>query len=469
MKYYFSSVASAYFIVPENGLAKISMLIENSLNNNVTLQWQQHGKLKMVDVPSLDLIKTRLLFDISKPGSVSPVEFIGFEKDSKERVDLNGFESISITPSVDDASAKILISSKAPVSFIIINVINDRDIDAYVTWDQGDVKKALLVPNRSSRLVELRFYGKQASPISISGMTIANGIEQKILLNGSAVNTVYPRKEKKVTTLVIGKKIRYLNVEFVNNVAGDIILLWKIGNESKDLMISRGDSKSLNLVLDEAYTAVVFSAVINGEPISLNGKETLQILASSKTTVNRVIANRQFRMDLEVQNRAAGDVILSWIENGLKMTKVIPFKSTNFIKILTKGPMADKPVIFRANLREKGFPVLVNDQVTIELKPEVKKRTRIVVLSPYRLELINEASSDVMVELQLGPDMQMLRIPFGRRKVTNVKFDTFVHSLTFKGYNIKTNRKVQFNNSLNYELSIDSNLKYIQLVITDGK
>ena len=423
----------------------------------------------MVEVPSLNVIKTRILVDISKPGSFSPVKFIGFDKDSKERVDLNGFESISITPSVSDVSAKVLISRKAPESFIIINVINDRDIDAYITWKQGDIKKELLVPNRSSRLEELRFYGRQTRPISFSGMTNINGIEQNVTLNGSAVNIVYPTKEKEITTLVIGKEVKYVYVDFVNNVAGDVILFWKIGNESKDLMVDRGDRKSLNLVLDEPYTTVVFSAVINGEAVSLNGKETLQIVASSKTTVNRVIANRQFRMDLEVQNKAADDVILSWVENGLKMAKVIPFKGTDFIKILTKGPMADKPVSFRANLREKGFPILVNDQITLELKPELKKQHRTVVLSSYRLEFINEASSDVMVELQLGPDMQMLRIPFGRNKVTNVKFDTFVHSLSFKGYNIKTNRKVQFNNSLTYEVSIDSNLKYIQIVITDGK
>ena len=455
--------------MPKKGFASIVLALENSLNEDITLHWHHDGVLKSLDIPSGNTTKT-VNFDISKPGSFSPVEFAGFKTSNQEKVDLNGFESVLLTPTIDIVVTKIVISPKASESFILVNITNNKDVDAYAKWRQGDVEKVLLIPKQSTRLEEVRFYGRQASPISIGAVTNVNGVEQKVLMNGSAAIVLHPKKEREVTVLVIGIEIKALNLDFQNNVAGDVTLSWKIGNERNDLILRRGERKNLNLVLDEKNATAVFSAVIENEAVNLNSKKILQLVASStKKSVHRVIATKEFRLDLEFQNNAVDDVVVKWNENGLHMKKEVAFKSTGYIAILTKGPMADQPISFQAILKESEFPILLNDKARLELKPSVKKRTTAVLLSSYRLEIVNQASSDAVVELKLGPDVEMLRIPFGRLKVTNVKFDTFVQSLRFSGYNAKTNQKVRFNNSLNYEVNKDSKLKNIRIVITDGK
>ena len=446
------------------------MKIENKLNQSITLSWQHNGMLHTRNVPSLGFTKTSINFDMSKPGAAGPVKFIGIKENGRERVDLNGLESISIIPSVDRHPTILAISRKSPESFITINFINNQNLDAYVSWTEGDAKKSLLIPKRSSRYEEIRFHGKRAGPIAIGAVTEANGIEQRVSLNGSETKVLYPRKEKVLKTLVIGKKMRFLSIEFENHVAGSIILSWKIGNDINEMVLLRGENKSLNLLLDEKRATVVFRAALDGLLVDLNGEEALQLTAApSRKIVNRVVASKIFRMDVKVQNNAADDAVLSWNENGAMMTKDVAFGSTDFISIFTKGRMADKPIAFRAILKEKRFPILLNDQVVLELKPEAAKRIRNVVLSSFRLELINRASSDVLVQVQVGPDMEMLKVPFGSTKVKSFDSDFFTQSMRLSGHSSKTNRNVRFNDLLNFEVSNDSNMTYTQIVITDGK
>ena len=446
------------------------MKIENKLNQSITLSWQHNGMLHTRNIPSLGFTKTNINFDMSKPGAPSPVKFIGMKEDGKERVDLNGLESISIVPSADRHLITVGISRKSPESFITINFINNQVIDAYVSWTEGDAKKSLLIPERSSRYKEIRFHGKRASPIAIDAVTQANGIEQRVSLNESETIVLYPRKEKVLTTLVIGKKMKFLNIELENHVAGSIIFSWKIGNDINEMKIQRGEDKSLSLLLDEKHATVLFKAVLDDLPVNLNGEEALQLVAaSSKKIVNRVVASKMFRVDLKVQNNAADDAVLTWNENGAIMTKDIAFGGNAFFSIFTKGHMADKPISFRAILKEKRFPILLNDQVVLELEPEAKKRIRNIMLSSFRLELINRASSDVLVQIQVGPDMEMLKIPFGSTKMKSFKFDFFIKSMRLSGHSTKTNRKIRFNDLLKYEVSTDSNMTNIQIFITDGK
>ena len=459
----------AFVLDPDTGSASIVMNIENPLSETVAIQWQEDGEQKAVFVPTLGQLRRELSFEVSRPGSLSPIEFTAFKQKSKDRVDLNGFESIVMTPSIDAVEEKIVVLPKAPDSFIIVNFVNNRKEPVEVVWKQGDVLRTLLVHQGSERMEEIRFHGKQARALSFRAVTNRNGTEQRLSLNKTEAYTLYPSKEKDRKTLVIGKDLRFLHLVIANLVAGDIDLVWKSDNEIKEFRIRKGKNEELDLAVKESQAVVTLRAELDGLPVTLNGNETLQLIPSEAKTSHRIVAKRAFYLYLDVQNEAPGDVIFSWRENGIDKKLEILSKDTASIKIVIEGPNANAPITFTAVLKATGFPVLLNDQANLYLVPISVKRQGRIILSSYRLQLFNLASNDVMAVVKLGPDVEMIKIPFGRTRVTDVKFDNGIESLKFSGYNTKTFQKIRFNESVDYTVHRDMTAKRIQIFITDGR
>ena len=442
--------------------------MKSTLDEPVVIQWQQNGEKKSITVAAKSTEQKSLDFDLEKPGSLSPIEFIGFIKETKQKVSINNNEAIFFTPSIDKKVNILLISPRRHVAKIYLNVINNASESAELFWEEDELHKVLYVEKDSSRFHEIDPKSGKSVPISFGAFSHENGEQNRLAVNGSIVYSLKPALDVKEQTLVIGKLLRFMNLDFINNVAGDIVIT---KGKEKELTVKRNSSRTLDFVFegDIGLAPIEFEAKLKGNAVKLNGVGQLKLYPTINTTRKAVFAEMNFYSVLNVSNEVGGVIELQWEVDGVKGAREIGKGLKSVIEIKRNGSKADQPLRFKGILRESGFPVLLNEKTEIEVVPVPSRLPSFLVVSPLKLLLINRASSDVVARFQLGPDLEILRIPFRMVKEFKIKPTLMVDSLFLTGANERTNHKVKFNNRLKFLVNKASTENSNEIVVTDGE
>ena len=82
------------------------------------LKWQSDGKIEELEIPKGEAIDKEIV--LSGPRRVQFVEFIAVEKLSKEPVNLNDTESLTLYPAPEKALTKVLTEDGETISLIMI-------------------------------------------------------------------------------------------------------------------------------------------------------------------------------------------------------------------------------------------------------------------------------------------------------------------------------------------------------------
>ena len=442
--------------------------MKSTLDEPVVIQWQQNGEKKSITVAAKSTEQKSLDFDLEKPGSLSPIEFIGFIKETKQKVSLNNNEAIFFTPSIDKKVNILLISPRRHVAKVYLNVINNASESAELFWEEDELHKVLYVEKDSSRFHEIDPKSGKSVPISFGAFSHENGEQNRLAVNGSIVYSLKPALDVKEQTLVIGKLLRFMNLDFINNVAGDIVIT--TGKE-KELTVKRNSSRTLDLLFegDIGLAPIEFEAKLKGNAVKLNGVGQLKLYPTINTTRKAVLAEMNFYSVLNVSNEVGGVIELQWEVDGVKGAREIGKGLKSVIEIKRNGSKADQPLRFKGILRESGFPVLLNDKTEIEAVPVALRRSVPVLATVYELVLINNASGDVVTRIQSGSDVEIVNTPVGTLISMTVKFNEMNNSLLFSGHNTDLSRRTKFNESLSFKVERGISGKQITIVITDSE
>ncbi|XP_065072057.1 LOW QUALITY PROTEIN: uncharacterized protein LOC135696557 [Rhopilema esculentum] len=455
-------------IAPEKGSSYLVLDIKSTLDEPVVIQWQQNGVKKSITVVAKSTEKKSLEFDLENPGSLSPIEFNGFTKEAKQQVSLNSNEAIFFTPSIDKKVKILLISPRRQVAKIYLNVINNASESAELFWEEDKLHKVMYVDKDSSRSHEIDPKSGKSVPISFGAFSHENGEQNRLAVNGSIVYSLKQALDGKEQTLVIGKLLRFMNLNFINNVAGDIEIT---KGKAKELTVKRNSSRTLDLLFegDAGLAPIEFEAKLKGNTVKLNGVGQLKLYPTINTTRKAVFAEMNFYSVLNVSNEVGGPIELQWEVDGVKGAREIGKGLKSIVEIIRNGRKADQPLRFKGILKESDFPVLLNDKTGIEVVPVALRQSVPVLATVHELVLINNASGDVVTRIQSGSDVEIVNTPVGILRSIKIKFNEKNNSLLFSGHNTDLSRKTKYNESLSFKVEQGTSGKRITIVITDDK
>ena len=553
--------------MPVSGSAYLAFDVKNELDEPIVVKWQEDGDTKSFTVPAKTTQAKELAFDLAKPGALSPKIFKAFTEKDNQPVNINDKKMLTFTPSVEKKKENIVVSPNTEDSYTIIYNINNAKEDVEVAWKRGNINHVIRVPNEDKRYHEIVFDKRKGEvPLTFSAHSYTKGRDYKFSLNDSATQTFLPTLTKKINVLVIGGELKAVDVNFVNNaegpvviswlednrkqtqslgkgekmkrtimrpaedadkklvftvrrsdadigaqlnddtsavfdpsvdksgktivatdlqgyidinvnneVAGDIIVKWKENGVEKSLDVKRGKDASNAIVVTgpNVKDPVKFTAVMNetNDKVKLNNLDDVEIVPqlSRKAKANSIVASKNFFLDLEIDNQAPDAISVRWQENGAEETKDIQPGDKGKIGMVSKGTRADDPVQFDAVIKGTNQEVPLDGRSSVEFTPSPKKETKKAVASIYKLRLINKVSGNVTARLEIGPDLQNIKVPYKGSKDTYINFDGSLNVVKLSGVNDRNQRKVTLNGSVDFMVVRDEKNKVITVILENSK
>ena len=444
----------------------IDFRVTNQVAEDIIVNWKENGVRKSFIIKPG--IRGRQNRAFTGPNAKDPVTFTAVTKETNATVKLDGLDVVEVVPRI----RRIWTSWTAKKNYYLdLKVENRAADDIVVFWTEGGKQKSIEVAKGKNRIEEMVFEGLDARK-KIEFGAVIKGSDHVVQLNGKDQVEFESTPEKKLNVVKAGKKY-FLDVEFSNEVAGDIVVSWNEDGKAKSLSIPRGSDDKVNIVLDGpgANNAVSFAAVIKGtdESVDLNGKGIVSFFPSAVPKTKSVYASKYFFLDLEIDNQAPDAIAVRWQTNGAEKNKGIQPGDKGNIRIVSSGVRADDPVQFDAVIKGLDEAVPLNGKSSIAFTPSPKKESKKAVASIYKLQLINKVSGDVTASLQIGQNSQNIKVPYKGSKDTYIDFDSFVGALKLTGINDRNKRKVNLNGSVDFEIVKDEKNKVITVVLESSK
>ena len=444
----------------------IDFRVTNQVAEDIIVNWKENGVKKSFVIKPGTRGKQNRAF--TGPNAKDPVTFTAVTKETNATVKLDGLDVVEIVPRI----RRIWTSWTAKKKYYLdLKVENRAADDIVVFWTESGKQKSIEVAKGKDRVEEMIFEGLDARK-KIEFGAVIKGTDHVVQLNGKDQAEFESAPEKKLNIVKAGKKY-FLDVEFSNKVAGDIVVSWNENGKAKSLSIPRGSDDKVSIVLDGpgANNAVSFAAVIDGtdESVDLNGKGIVSFFPSAVPKTKSVYASKNFFLDVEVDNQAPDAIAVKWQVNGAEKAKDIQPGDKGKIGMVSSGIRADDQVQFNAVIKGVDQAVPLNGKSSIEFTPSLKKESKKAVASIYKLRLISKVSGDVTASLQIGQNSQNIKVPYKRSKDTYIDFDSFVGALKLTGINDRNKRKVNLNGSVDFEIVKDEKNKVITVVLENSK
>ena len=398
--------------MPDIGSAYLAFNVKNELDEPITVKWQQDGQTKSLSVPAKTTESKELVFDLAKPGALSPKIFKGFTKEGNKPVNINSKKMLTLSPSIEKKKENIVVSPNTEDSYTIIYVINNAKEDAEVAWKRGDINHVIRVPNGDKRYHEIVFDKRKGEvPLTFSAHSYVKGKDYRFALNSSATHTFSPTVTKKVNTLVIGGELKTVDVNFVNNADGPVVISWLENDRKQTQSLEKGEKlkRTIMRAPEDAKKKLVFTARRSDVNIGVQlNDDTSAVFDPSvdKSGKNIVATDIQGYIDINVKNEVAGDIIVKWKENGVEKSLDVKRSKNASKDIVTTGPNVKDPVKFTAVMKETNDKVKLNDLDAVEIVPQLNKKNAkaesIVASKDFFLdvEIDNQAPDAIAVRWQ---------------------------------------------------------------------
>ena len=436
------------FTVPDSGSAYLAFDVKNELDEPIVVKWQEDGEKKSLSVPAKTTQAKELVFDLAKPGALSPKIFKAFTKEDNQPVNINDKKMLTFTPSVEKKKENIVVSSNTEDSYTIIYNINNAKEDVEVAWKQGDINHVIRVPNEDKRYHEIVFDKRKGEvPLTFSAHSFAKGKDYGLALNDSATQTFSPTLTKKVNVLVIGGELKAVDVNFVNNAEGPVVISWLENNREQTQNLGKGEMMKRTIMRPaaDADKKLVFTVRRSDADIGARlNDDTSAVFDPSvdKSGKTIVATDVQGYIDINVSNQVAGDIIVKWKENGVEKSLDVKRGKDASNGIVVTGPTVKDPIKFTAVMNETNEKVKLNDLDALEIVPQLSRKAKansIVASKNFYLdvEIDNQAPDAIAVrwqengaektkDIQPGDKGKIGMVSKGTRADDPVQFDAVI-------------------------------------------
>ena len=440
--------------------------VKNQVAENIEVRWKQTGKEKSFVVSKGERFTKSLTF--SGPNAKDDVSFEAVSKQTNAKVKLNSLDIVKISPQLERTTKNLVARMNY---YVLLKFENLAKGAVEVKWSENSKEKTIIVNRNSEREMELDFDGVDADR-RIKLEAKLKEFNKIIQLNGKNILSVRPKPNKVLTIIRLTEKF-YIDMEIENDAAKGIVLVWKINKERRTLDIAKGMTKRNEIVFDGVKSAspVRFEAFVEGDDArtTLDGKDYVVLDPQRRRNTVKIVARKDFYLDLQVKNQVGEPIEVKWQEDGLDKFQVISPYETSLVSIKVAGQNADKPIKFWATIKDKEDVVELDEKRSVTFVPQIKRSAITVIATAYKVRLVNRASGDVTVRWRTEQDFMSLGIPSKEVKEKYVNFDKPTDSLIFTGINKKIKTPVLINGTKQFTLFKDSRQLTVTVDITDGK
>lgn len=417
----------------------------------MSLIWQQLGRRRTLLVNANSEMYAEIAFDLQY--GISPFTFRGYTDDAKKLpVKLNGALDTSFEPSVSKKTRRLRIVKAVKDYYILFSVTNMAIGSIDVKWMEDGKQQTLVIPFQGTRGRSVLFKDRlRVNPVIFEAFL--SGTNQRVKLNKRNRLQIVPQTYIK-KQLFIAEKEYYVTVNIINQIADDIEVKWNQFGFGRSFIVLTGETskKTLSFSGPVANAVVNFEATVNGTnaKVKLNGLDVVAVLPTLDSKAVNMVASAQYHLILLFNNSVQGDVVVSWMENGVKKTTELVTQTDKRLDLIFKGVNANRPIAFTAKLKEFDKIIQLNGKDELLLQPALS-RDLITVLPTERyyldLDIINDAAKDIIVWWVSEKERKSVNIARGESKEVNLVFDGInsVSSIKLEAFIKDTDERVNIN------------------------
>ena len=420
---------NVYVIVdPHAATAAINLLVENRMNSNVSLEWQQQGKRKSLLIKGDSIRYADIVFNVEY--GISPVVLRGYTADKKRfPVKINGALGRSFTPVIRRTLWRLVIEKAVKnyyIMFMVHNLANDA-ID--VMWLEDGKQQILTVPfkGKAGRAVSFqdRLY---VTPVTFEA--VLKGTKERVTLNKEIQLRVEPQAFIN-RRIFVAEKDYFITVNVKNQVAEDIEVRYKQSGVTRSFVVDKGDQMTQDLIFSgpNAKEIVEFDAVsMEGNvSVKLNNLDAVTVAPDFEKRTSNLVAEMRYYLILKFENFVEGEVVIKWeSENGEEKSIELGPKNGSVVELHYQGVNADRPVTLHAKLKNFDKIIQLNgmNNLTVRPKPFMETITVRVTEKYYiNVEIKNDAARGVVLTWNMDNNRRTLDVAKGATKSMEIVLD----------------------------------------------
>ena len=415
-------------IDPDASKAAINLLVDNRMNSNISLEWQQQGKRQILLIEPN--IRRNVDINFDPTYGTSPVVFRGYTTDGRRfPVKLNGALSRSFTPTFR-RTVWLLKLERAVKNYFLMFTVNNLASGAIdVIWAEDGKQQTLTVPFRGKNgravLLENRL---AVSPLTFEAFL--KGTTERVTLNRENLLQVAPQAF--ITRRIFTAEKEYIvNVHVENKVAEDIEVRYRQSGIARSFIVSRGGQLANKLIFSgpSAKDAVQFDAISKQRRVSvkLNDKDIVTISPDIDKPIINLVARMKYFLVLKFENLVQDAVVVKWrSEDGEDKSTELKPNNYTIIELDFQGVSASNPLTLHAELKGHDKIVQLNGRDTLTVQPKPSKDAQVIRVSEkYYIDIAvkNEVAKGIVLVWNASTEQRTLDIAKGAKGTVEIVFN----------------------------------------------
>eukprot|EP00794_Sanderia_malayensis_P005408 gene5408-6084_t len=398
----------------------VALDITNNDNRNIVFKYNHKGQQNQFTVAT----KSKRKFDLTIPSRTYPLPLVfkAYDEVTGELISLRDRKQLHVIPRRSKVVEYIVLEPNVAEAFINLDIDNRMNEDITVIWQQQGLRKSVNVRKNSKVAKEIVFdRTKGLSPVDFRAITTSKNLA--VRLNGRYEVTITPTIVKRKNVLIARKGVFdfYVVLDIINEVSGPITVAWKQDGVAFNTQVEHKGRKSKEIVFRDRVKAP-FVELIKGslagstEPVTLNRRSTVRLRATRSKVKRRLIARKNYFVDVDIESQVADDVVLNWKENGVSKSLELPSGQKKSRSMTFSGPTANRPLKFTATIKNTNHRVMLNGKDLVEITPTpAKQRSKLVATKQYTVDanVLNVATGDIVVKVTSKKGVENINVKQG--------------------------------------------------------
>ena len=431
----------------------------NHASGPVIVSWTKENVVENIVVRSL--FNSTIEFSLPWLSSENvSVKFSATRSDINEVVLVNGLSLLNLSLNRNVIANRITLTDLP--RFVISDFANNADGDIVVTWLENDIKKSIYVKAESSSQTEVVFLSANKShPVTFSARR--KDSKESVNLNGSSSVKLFPSKTRFIHEIIATDVPKRIDLTIVNKVEGPVVLVWLLKDNPMAVNLNKAQTRFDTFTVKgvDARRSIEFTARRTDYdlPVNVNKMEKVEIMPQIGTHKHKVVIsdrwlvipwiNEGWKDDdttdekryllVEFFTKVSGPFRLKVVHQGGEKTIDMGTDSFNKVALIFQGSNANMPVWFTGTRTDVDFPVQLNYNSKVELRPKLTRTVDEVIVTDERVILswiegpvaslresshpeprkyiminfVNEAAGPVLITASRGKTESQIDLPYG--------------------------------------------------------